>query len=132
MKLDSDKIVVKKDEKACFEFLSQPGNYKELMPESAVKFEPNDKGGFNFQLKGMPEIRLKLDEANPNSKVVWGSASDQFKFNLTVAIDPIAEEESQVQFLFNGDFNPMIAMMAKSPLKKFIDKLSENLKKNYG
>lgn len=128
MNLNSKKTIVHKDQKTCFEFLSQPENYEKIMPESTEKFELNDQGGFLFKLKGMPEIPLKLNEKTPDSTVVWGSGNKNFKFTLTIDIAKISEQDAEIQFLFNGDFNPMMAMMVKKPLQKFIDTLSENLK----
>lgn len=126
MNLESKKANVQKGELECYQFLSKPENYKELMPDSTEKFELNEAGGFLFKLKGMPEIALKLEDKTPNSSVVWGSANNNFKFNLTIDIQKVAEHESDVKLLFNGDFNPMMAMMVKKPLQKFIDTLSNN------
>lgn len=127
MNLQSEKTIVIKDQKLCYEFLSRPENYENIMPESTDKFELNDQGGFLFKLKGMPEIPLKLNEKTPDSTVVWGSGNKNFQFTLTIDIAQISEQTSEVQFLFNGDFNPMMAMMVKKPLQKFIDTLSTNV-----
>lgn len=127
MNLTSKKVILDRSQKDSFHFLSDPSNYKELMPESTQKFELNDHGGFIFQLKGMPEIRLKLEEKTPDNRIVWASASDKFKFSLSGEISEVSEHQSEIQFVFNGDFNPMLAMMVKNPLTKFIDTLSDNL-----
>lgn len=131
MKLESEKAFVEKSQKACFDFLCKPENYKRLMPESTEKFELNSAGGFDFQLKGMPEIRMKMVDKHPEDKIILGSASEKFQFTLFVNIAEIETEKSQVQFLFEGNFNTMMAMMIKSPLKKFINTLSENLQKTH-
>lgn len=127
MNLQSKKTVVHKDQKSCYEFLSRPENYEGIMPDSTDKFKLNDKGGFLFKLKGMPEIPLVLNEKTPDSTVVWGSGNKNFKFTLTIDIAEVSEQTSEVQIVFNGDFNPMMAMMVKNPLQKFIDTLSTNL-----
>src|SRR5690625_623835 len=127
MNLNSKKSIVNKDQKSCYEFLSQPENYQNLMPESTEKFELNDQGGFVFKLKGMPEIPLVLDEKNPDSSVIWGSGNRNFTFTLKIDIASVSEQKSEVQLIFNGDFTPMMDMMVKNPLQKFIDTLSENL-----
>jgi hypothetical protein len=77
----------------------------------------------------MPEIRLNLIEQDSTNKVVLGSASDKFPFTLTANIDDVGENSSDVQLSFDGKFNPMMAMMVKAPLQKFINTLSENLEK---
>ena len=55
-----------------------------------------------------------------------GAASDKLPFTLTASIEALSENSSDVKLDFEGDFNPMMAMMVKGPLQKFIDTLSEN------
>lgn len=129
MHINSQKTVVHQSAPLCFEFLSAPENYKTLMPENTEQFALNDSGGFLFQLKGMPVISLQSEKKEPYKRVVWGSANPNFKFTLTVEIEEIRSGTSEVQLLFSGDFNPMITMMAKKPLGKFIEILSENIGK---
>ena len=75
----------------------------------------------------MPEIKLKLKELVPGQKIVLGSASDKLPFTLTANIEKKAEDNSDVQLVFDGNFNPMMAMMVKSPLQKFINTLISNI-----
>ena len=82
-----------------------------------------------FGLKGMPEIRLVLGNSIEYSKVSLGAASSKLSFTLEANISSISDSSSEVQLQFQGDFNPMMAMMVKGPLKKFITNLSENLAK---
>ena len=76
-----------------------------------------------FALKGMPEIELKLQEVEAPKKIVLGSANEKFPFSLTADIEENSDASSNVQLLFDGKFNPMVAMMVKKPLQKFIDTL---------
>ncbi len=126
MNLNTPKIDVNKSQKELFNFLSDFNNFKQLMPENTDKFELTDNG-FLFALKGMPTIKLKLVEAIPDSKIILGSASEQFPFTLTANIED-NQGKAKANFDFEGKFNPMISMMVKKPLQKFIDTLSENIK----
>ena len=96
------------------------------MPKNIDKFEAG-KDSFLFALKGMPEIELKLEEVEAPKKIVLGSASEKFPFNLTADIEDASDSSSNVQLLFDGQFNPMVAMMVKKPLQKFIDTLISNI-----
>lgn len=126
MKLESPKASVSKSQQEIYSFITNLENFEQLMPESKEKFEV-DGDSFIFGLKGMPEIRLVLQEKNEFDKVVLGAASSKLAFTLTVNIAVISENSSEVDLLFEGDFNPMMAMMIKKPLQKFINTLSENL-----
>ena len=126
MNLESNKITVKKSQKELFDFLTNLENFKELMPENTQKFEV-DGDSFIFGLKGMPEIRLVLKEKIKFNQIVLGAASSKLPFTLSANIEEIDDASAYAKLDFNGDFNPMMAMMIKNPLQKFIDTLTENI-----
>ncbi|MBJ2176368.1 SRPBCC family protein [Aureibaculum sp. A20] len=128
MNLETNKVIVSKTQEEMFNFLTKVENYEQIMPENTDKFEVGEDS-FLFSLKGMPEIRLKLQEQQASSKVVLGSTSDKFPFTLTGNIVKIDDNSSEVQLLFDGQFNAMVAMMIKSPIQKFITTLTENIEK---
>jgi carbon monoxide dehydrogenase subunit G len=128
MHLESEKVSIAKSQKETFEFLKNVENFKKLMPESIEKFEMLSADSFLFQLKGMPTIKLKLEKMEPNHLVVLAASSDKLPFTLRGEIEEVNERESSVQLIFEGEFNSMMAMMIKNPIKKFITTLSENLK----
>ena len=129
MNLESQKVTVQKSQKYIFNKLSQVKNFEKLMPENISKFEVLDENAFIFGLKGMPEIKLKMKEKNPNTQIILGAASDKLPFTLTANILEISAESAEIQLLFNGEFNAMMAMMIKGPISKFIETLTENMVK---
>ena len=128
MNLESPIVLVQKPGIEMFEFLAKVENFELIMPEDIDKFEAKEDS-FLFALKGMPVIKLKLNELVPSNKVILGSASDKIPFTLTGNITEICSATSNVQLIFAGKFNMMMAMMVKSPLQKFIDTLAENIEK---
>ncbi len=127
MHIESEKKIIAKSQKETFEFLKNVENFEKLMPESIEKFELLSEESFLFQLKGMPAIKLKLDKIEPYNLVVLAAVSDKLPFTLKGDITAVGENESEVQLIFEGEFNSMMAMMIKKPIKKFITTLSENL-----
>lgn len=127
MHIENEKKIVANSQKETFEFLKNIKNFEKLMPESIEKFELLSEESFLFQLKGMPAIKLKLDRVESHHLVVLAAASDKLPFTLKGNITAISENESEVQLVFEGEFNSMMAMMIKNPIKKFITTLSENL-----
>ena len=128
MELTTKKVTAQKSQEEVFNFLIDLKNFEQLMPENIEKFEV-DGNSFLFCLKGMPEIRLALDEKIPSNKIVLGAASSKLSFSLIATIDSVDDQSSAVQLFFKGDFNPMVAMMVKKPLQKFMDVLIENIEK---
>lgn len=129
MNLESPKVTVAKSAEYIFNALTDVKNFEKLMPESIAKFEVTGEDSFIFALKGMPEIKLKKKDQTPNSQVVLSAASDKLPFTLTGNIKEIDANNSEIQLLFEGSFNPMMAMMVKGPIGKFIEALAGNMNK---
>ena len=129
MNLESPKVSVQKSAQELFNLLSDVKNFEQLMPENIAKFEVIGTDAFIFGLKGMPEIKLVIKEKVAPNKLVLGAASDKLPFTLTASIDAVSENSSDVKLDFEGDFNPMMAMMIKGPIQKFIETLVENMHK---
>jgi len=128
MQLESPTVNVDKSANQLFDFLMDVKNFESIMPENTETFEVLDQG-FIFALKGMPKIKLKLQENESPNKIVLASTSEQFPFTLTGNITSVSESSATVNLKFDGDFNAMMAMMIKVPLQKFINTLAENLSK---
>ena len=129
MNLESPKVAVSKSAQELFDLLTDVRNFEKLMPENIAKFEVIGDDAFIFGLKGMPEIKLKMKEKVAPNKVVLGAASDKLPFTLTASIDAVSDNNSDVKLDFVGEFNPMMAMMIKGPIGKFIETLATNMTK---
>jgi hypothetical protein len=129
MNLESPKVTVQNNAAYLFTALCDVNNFEKLMPDSIAKFEVTDTDSFIFGLKGMPEIKLRIKDKTPNSKIVLGAASDKLPFTLIANIEEISDSSAAIQLVFEGEFNAMMAMMVKGPITKFIETLSENMSK---
>ncbi|MFG4001959.1 SRPBCC family protein [Flavobacterium aquidurense] len=129
MNLESPKVTVQKSAQDLFDLLTDVKNFEKLMPENIAKFEVIGEDAFIFGLKGMPEIKLKMKEKTAPNKIVLGAASDKLPFTLVSNIESVSASESAVQLQFEGEFNPMMAMMIKGPISKFIETLATNMTK---
>ncbi len=129
MKLESPKVLVNNSQEYIFNALSDVKNFEKLMPENIAKFEVLGDDIFNFGLKGMPEIKLRMKDKMPHSKVVLSAASDKLPFSLIANIDAISDASCAVKLDFEGEFNPMMAMMIKGPISKFLETLAANMGK---
>lgn len=129
MNLESPKVNVAKSAEYVFNALNDVKNFEKLMPENIAKFEVIDENCFEFGLKGMPEIKLVKKGGTPNSQIVLGAASSKLPFTLTGNLNAIDADNTEVQLTFEGEFNPMMAMMIKGPITKFIETLAENMEK---
>ena len=125
MNLEGRKIIVNKSSSELAEMLKKPEDYKDLMPDGLQKFEVKDNW-FKFGLNGMPEIALKIENVS-DKEVVLKSASSSLDFALTGTMNPVSENQTEVQLLFDGKFNPFIKMMVEKPLQNFINSLTDKI-----
>ncbi|WP_269225578.1 SRPBCC family protein [Flavobacterium eburneipallidum] len=129
MNLESPRVTIEKSAQELFDLLSDVKNFEKLMPDNIAKFEVIGDDSFLFGLKGMPEIQLKMKEKIAPNKILLGSASEKLSFTLEADIHVVSENSSNVQLLFQGEFNAMMGMMIKGPIGKFIETLALNMNK---
>jgi len=130
MNLESPKVSIEKSSQIVFDFLKDVKNFESLMPVNISKFELINDEIFLFALSGMPEIMLKKKYLDSPNIIVLGAEGGKLDFSLTAYIKDISKNESEVYLNFKGDFNPMMTMMIKGPISKFIETLALNVSKN--
>lgn len=130
MNLESPKITLPESANEVFDFLGNVKNFEGLMPENISKFELLEKDKFTFALTGMPEIILQKKSEEAPKSILFGDAGGKLDFTLKVNITAIEGNNSEVQLSFSGDFNPMMTMMIKGPISKFIEILATNIPKS--
>jgi hypothetical protein len=129
MTLNSTSNELKLSDQNLFYKLTDINNYEKIMPENISKFEIIDSNTLIFSLKGMPEIKLVFGEKISPSLITLNSSESKINFSLTAHINKIDESNCSFSLEFNGDLNPMIQMMVKTPLQSFINDLSNNISK---
>jgi len=129
MTLNSISNELKLSDQNLFYKLTDINNYEKIMPENISKFEIIDSNTLIFSLKGMPEIKLVFGEKISPSLITLNSSESKINFSLTAHINKIDQSNCNFSLEFNGDLNPMIQMMVKTPLQSFINDLSNNISK---
>ena len=117
MKLNSNSTHLNISDTTLFEKLCAIENFKLIMPENISKFEILDQSTLIFSLKGMPPIKLIFGEKHSPSLITLNSSESKINFSLSAHIKKIDENSCEFSLEFNGDLNPMIQMMVKTPLQ---------------
>ena len=129
MKLNSNSTHLNISDTTLFKKLCAIENFKLIMPENISKFDILDQSTLIFSLKGMPPIKLIFGEKHSPSLITLNSSESKINFSLSAHIKKIDENSCEFSLEFNGDLNPMIQMMVKTPLQSFINDLSKNISK---
>ena len=97
------------------------------MPDNVQKFEADDDS-FMFQMKGLPEVRVTVDETDRPNGIRLKSASSKLDFTMACLITSESDSTASAKFEFLGKFNMMMRMMVEKPLKNFLENLADKLK----
>ena len=65
-------------------------------------------------------------EKKSPSLIILNSIESKISFSLSAHINKIDDNNCSFFLEFNGDLNPMIQMMVKTPLQTFINDISKN------
>lgn len=128
MKLES-KIGKKasKDEQI-YNFLTNFDNFKNLVPQDKVKDWSSDENSCSFTVDPVGKTGFQIVEKEPFKLIKLTSIGQtQYSFKFWIQLKSISENETAIKLTMDVDINPMMAMMAKGPLKKFMDTLVDRM-----
>jgi carbon monoxide dehydrogenase subunit G len=124
MKIESKQVQISKSPAEFFALMADLQNMKLVMPESVERFTA-DENTFVFGLKGMPDVRLLVEEIREPDLLKFKAASSKLDFTLSAHL--IGNEKgSSLHYVFDANFNPMMKMMVERPLTRFIEDLTES------
>ena len=130
MKLES-KIGKKntKDEQI-YNFLTNFDNFKHLVPQDKIKDWQSDENSCSFTVDMVGKTGFKIIEKEPFKLIKLTSIDKtQYSFSFWIQLKAMTENETAIKLTMDADINPMMATMAKGPVKKFLDTLVERLEK---
>jgi carbon monoxide dehydrogenase subunit G len=128
MKLES-KIGRKniKDEQI-YSFLTNFDNFKDLIPPDKVKDWESDETSCSFTVDPLGRTGFKILEKEPYKLIKLTSQNDtQYSFKFWIQLKSVSDNETAIKLTMDVDINPMMAMMAKGPIKKFLDTLVDRM-----
>lgn len=124
LEINSQRRRVEMSREELFKHFSDFKNMAAIMPENVERFEA-DEDSFLFGMKGLPDVRLRLEGKEEPEFMRFRSASDKLNFQLQVLLHKV-DDACEVEYKFAGEFNAMMRMMVEKPLRNFIEALAEN------
>ena len=129
--IESERTHIAASDAELFNFLSDFNNVGKLMPSSVTDWQSDTEGG-SFTIKNMATIGLKIEERIPNRMIKMEKTKAPFDLSLFCHIAYVGDTESILQISLDADLNPMIKMMAETPLRNFVNILAGNCQKMFG
>ena len=114
-----------------YHFLADFNHFSSLVPRERIKNWEASTDSCRFTLDGLGEVGMKIIERKPHTLIkVTGNETSKFSFFFWIQLKKITEMDTRIKLTIHADINPMVQMMAKKALQKFLDLLVDQLE-NY-
>lgn len=131
MRLESDRVKVNASQEEVFEFMKNPQNVCELLPEDKVSEWKADETSCSFKIQNAATISLVQKNLIPSEKIEMVSGEKSpFPFTLDVFIEKDGEQ-SVGYIIFDGKVNPFLKMMVEKPLSNLFNYMSKKIKDHF-
>ena len=88
------------------------------MPEGKIEKWESTEDQCEFVIKGMARIGLRKTLLKLQIKLNFTTFGKvPFEFDLDIHLKEIAEKQTEVGMIFNGEINPFMKMMVEKPLR---------------
>lgn len=103
-------------------------NFESLIGSEKIRNWQSFGDSCRFEVEGIGEVGLKIIEKDPDKTIKYtADGKVPFNFFLWTQLKEISEDECKLKLTFDADLNPMMKMVAKAPLKKFINMLADGI-----
>jgi carbon monoxide dehydrogenase subunit G len=126
LKLESRVGKVPRNEDQLFTFLTDFNNFRDLIPSDKVKNWESDKESCRFTVDGIGDAGFHLSEKEPNRSIkIRGEGGEAYRFMLWIQLKQVGEMDTRVKLTMEVDMNPVLALMVRGPIQRFLDMLIE-------
>ncbi len=130
LKLESKIGTIQNSNEKIYRFLLNFDNLKNLIPGDKIKNWQTLEDSCRFTVEGLGNTGVKILEKEPFKLIkLTGIDTDKYNFFFWIQLKQVAENDTRVRLTMHAELNQMMQMMAKNPLKNFLDTLVDQLSK---
>lgn len=132
VKIESKKVEIKRNVEFVYEYLSDFTHFSMVANDKIENFKAT-QDRCSFTIKGMTDMGLKIISRLPNESITISNDTDvpssmPLNFLIIFEFERVEPYVTKVIVKMELDANPMIAMMVKKPLEKFVNSLADGMK----
>ena len=132
VKIESKKVEIKRNVEFVYEYLADFTHFSMVANDKIENFKAT-QDRCSFTIKGMTDMGLKIISRLPNESITISNDTDvpssmPLNFLIIFEFERVAPYVTKVIVKMELDANPMIAMMVKKPLEKFVNSLADGMK----
>lgn len=127
MTIIESEVTVNKSVEKIYSFLANMNNHQQLMPPNIYNWESSEDEA-SFTIQNMAKLALKISERIENQALIAiPSEKAPFDLELKWVVSPITDSTTNAKLIISADLNPMMKMLASSPLQKLANHQTEKL-----
>lgn len=128
LKIESKIGIINQSDEHIYNFLTDFNHFSSLVPQDRIKNWEATSDTCRFTLDRLGDIGMKIIEKEPYKLIkVTGDENSQFDFLFWIQLKRMAETDTRIKLTIHADINPMLQLMAKKPLQKFIDLMVDQI-----
>lgn len=128
--IESNTNTIKASAQTVYEFVSNLDNFGKITPEQIINLVATPDTAA-FTIKGMTDLTIAVKERIASTMVIMESEGKApFTFTMTWNITRKDDTTCETNLVLKAALNPMLQMLAASPLRNFVNMLNDNLKKH--
>lgn len=132
VKIESKKVEIKRNVEFVYEYLADFTHFSMVANDKIENFKAT-QDRCSFTIKGMTDMGLKIISRLPNESITISNDTDvpssmPLNFLIIFEFERVELYVTKVIVKMELDANPMIAMMVKKPLEKFVNSLADGMK----
>lgn len=132
VKIESKKVEIKRNVEFVYEYLADFTHFSMVANDKIENFKAT-QDRCSFTIKGMTDMGLKIISRLPNESITISNDTDipssmPLNFLIIFEFERVEPYVTKVVVKMELDANPMIAMMVKKPLEKFVNSLADGMK----
>lgn len=132
VKIESKKVELNRNVEFVYEYLSDFTHFSMVANDKIENFKAT-QDRCSFTIKGMTDMGLKIIARVPNESITISNDTDipssmPLNFLIIFEFERVEPYVTRAVVKMELDANPMIAMMVKKPLEKFVNSLADGMK----
>jgi len=112
-----------------YRFVSDFRNFNQFIPADKVSDWEAEKESCSFSMDMLGKVRLIIVDKQPGQMIKISSDPDvsQYNFHLWIQMKEVAVEDTRIRITIEPKLNPVMQAMVKSPLKKFVNSMVDEI-----
>ena len=111
-----------------YNFATDMRNFNRFLPEDTIESWEASEDECSFEVSPVGKAKISIVRKDPCNTVKYsGYGLNETEFYLWLQLKELEKDDTRVKLTIKADLNPGLKMIAKGPIKQFLDKLVKGM-----